>query len=364
MIKIKFKELKTAISSKKYIITFLTLVIFLTLFSSAVYSANITDLAGREVELPEKIEKIAAVGPGALRLVVYLEAEKMVVGIEEFERRDQKKPYILANPELAELPVIGPQFGGDPELIAAADPDIVFASYLSEEELNNLSKKTGIPVLSINDGSAGSMTEKELFAALDFMAPLLKKEGRSAELKEIFLNYKEDLISRAAELETRLNYKSYYIGGIGKRGAQGLTSTEAAYPPFEYLALKNIIEAEEKKNFTINKEELLIRDPDIIFVDQGGKELVINDLNREEFSYLKAYRNNDIYELLPYNYYTTNFATMFADAYFIGEVIFSGDFIEESASAKADQIYKSFLGRGVYKEMADIFGGFSRLEID
>lgn len=358
----KFKNFKTKISAKKYVITFLTALIFL-LYISPAFAANITDQAGRQVELPEKIERIAAVGPGSLRLVVYLEAEDMVVGIEEFERRNQKRPYILAHPELTELPVIGPQFGGDPELIAAVNPDIVFASYMPEEELNNLSAKTGIPILSINDGKAGSMTEKELFASLDFMASILNRETRAAEFKKTFLNYKEDLIDRASNFQFKKNNETFYIGGIGSRGAQGLTSTEAGYPPFEYLSLKNIIELDTKKNFTINKEELLIRDPDIIFVDQGGIELVKNDLKREEFSYLTAFKKNEIYELLPYNHYTTNFATMLANAYFIGEIIFSGEFIEENPSVRANQIYKFFVGRAVYKEMADIFGGFSRLNL-
>ncbi len=358
----QINNLKNKIWAKNYRLIFLTVLIFLLVSCSTAFAVNITDRAGREVEIPENIERIAAVGPGALRLVVYLEAENMVVGIEEFERRNQKRPYILAHPELTELPVIGPQFGGDPELIAAVDPDVVFASYMSEDELNNLSAKTAIPVLSINDGKAGSMTEKDLFASLDFMASILNKGVRAAEFKEMFLNYKKDLMNRASNFKAEKNNKEFYIGGIGSRGAQGLTSTEAGYPPFEYLALKNIIEFERKRNFTISKEELLIRDPDIIFIDQGGLELVKNDLKREEYSYLKAFRNNEIYELLPYNHYTTNFATMFADAYFIGETIFSGEFIKEDPSVRADQIYKSFVGKAVYKEMADIFGGFSKKE--
>lgn len=351
-------NLKTEISAKQYRLIILTVLIVLLVSVSTAFAADIRDQAGREVEIPDNIERILAVGPGALRLVVYLKAEDMLVGIEEFERRNQKRPYILAHPELTELPVIGPQFGGDPELIAAVDPDIVFASYMSEEELNNLSAKTAVPALSINDGKAGSMTEEELFASLDFMASILNRRVRAAEFKEMFLNYKNDLINRASNFQAEKNNKKFYIGGIGSRGAQGLTSTESGYPPFEYLSLKNIIELEAKKNFTINKEELLIRDPDIIFIDQGGLELVKNDLKREEYSYLKAFRNNDIYELLPYNHYTTNFATMFANAYFIGETIFSGEFIEEDPAIRADQIYKSFVGKAVYKEMADIFGGF------
>lgn len=358
----KIWKVKTEISYNKFLLIFLTALILVLLAVLPLSAETIRDQLGRKVEIPDEIERIAAVGPGALRLVVYLEAQDMVVGVEEFERRDHKKPYILAYPELAELPVIGPQFGGDAELIAAAAPDIVFASYLPKEELEILSDKTDIPVLSINDGQAGSMTEEELFKALGFMAPILNKESRAAELKEVFLHYKEDLINRSAELKSESEDKEVYIGGIGHRGAQGITSTEAGYPPFAYLTLKNIIDSDSKKNFKINKEELLIRDPDIIFLDQGGIELVKRDLKREEFSYLKAAINNEIYELLPYNYYTTNFATMFADAYYIGEIVYSGEFIDQKVSDKADQIYRSFLGRAVYKDMKDIFGGFRRFD--
>ncbi len=354
----KSLKVKTKIPYNKLMLIFLTALFFVLLSVLPLSAETIRDQLGRRVEIPDKIERIAAVGPGALRLVVYLEAQNMVVGVEEFEKRDNKKPYLLAYPELAELPVIGPQFGGDAELIAAADPDVIFASYLPKEELNILSDKTAIPVLSINDGQAGSMTEEELFKALDFMAPILNKESRAAEFKDIFLNYKNDLINRTSNFQAEKNNKKFYIGGIGSRGAQGLTSTEAGYPPFQYLSLNNIIELEAKSNFTINKEELLIRDPDLIFIDQGGIELVKRDLKREEFSYLKAFKNNEIYELLPYNYYTTNFATMFADAYYIGEIVYSGEFIDQEVSHKADQIYRSFLGRAVYQEMKDIFGGF------
>ena len=135
--------------------------------TTAINAAEVEDLAGRKIEVPAQIDKIVGVGPGALRLVVYLEAEDKVVGIEEFERRSQKRPYILAKAELLELPVIGPQFGGDAELIAAQNPDLIIASYLSSAELSSLQNKTKIPVVSINNGSPGSMTEEDFKAALN-----------------------------------------------------------------------------------------------------------------------------------------------------------------------------------------------------
>ncbi|MFN2340655.1 MAG: ABC transporter substrate-binding protein, partial [Halanaerobium sp.] len=209
-------------------------------------------------------------------------------------------------------------------------------------------------------GSPGSMTEEDFKAALNFMAEILDKNERAEELINFFDKQK-------AELKTGTKVsrsKSVYIGGIGNKGAQGITSTEANYPPFKYLGLKNIIEAESKNNFTISKEKLLLDNPELIFIDQGGLKLVEKDLEREEFKYLAAYRNNNIYQLLPYNHYTTNFATMLADAYYIAQKIYPEEFKDLKPAEKADQIYQKFVGEAVYSEMAEIFGGFKKMELN
>ena len=342
------------------IITLIFLAVILIILSTAVSAEELNDLAGRKLKLPEKIERIVAVGPGALRLVVYLEAENRVVGIEEFEKRNQKRPYILGSPELLELPVIGPQFGGDAELIAAQNPDIIISSYLSSAQIKNLQSKTKTPVVSLTDSGAGSMTEENFKKAINFLGGVLNKNNRARELINYFDKQKGELKDRIKNK----NKKRVYIGGIGNKGAKGITSTEAGYPPFRYLELNNIIESENKRNFSINKEKLLLADPELIFIDQGGLELVESDLKRKEFNYLKAYQRENIYELLPYNHYSTNFATMLADAYYIGKITYSEEFSDLKVAAKADQIYKKFVGKSVYKKMADIFGGFKKMKLN
>ena len=341
--------------------TIILLVLFVLVFSSTITAVEINDLAGRNLNIPNKIEKIAAVGPGSLRLVVYLQAEDKVVGIEEFEKRNQNRPYIIAKPKLLELPVIGPQFGGDAELIAAQNPDLIIASYLSRVEMDKLQTKTKIPVVSINDGAPGSMTEKEFKSALNFLGKILDKEKRAVELINFFNQNKKQLQVKTNDMESNLRI---YIGGIGNKGAQGISSTESEYPPFKYLGLKNIIDEEGKKNFSISKERLLLEDPDLIFIDQGGLKLVKNDLNRKEFKYLSAYQQNNIYQLLPYNHYTSNFATMLADAYYIAKILYPEKFKDVDSAEKADQIYQKFVGRPVYNEMADIFGGFKKMNLN
>jgi len=346
---------------KQIKVTIILSMLIILIFPSSINAIEISDLAGRKLNLPDEIEKIAAVGPGALRLVVYLEAEDKVVGVEEFEKRNQKRPYIIAKPELLELPVIGPQFGGDAELITAQNPDLIIASYLSRAEMDSLQTKTQIPVVSINDGSPGSKTEKELKTALNFLAKILDKEKRAEELINFFNQSKVELQAKTGDLESDLRL---YIGGIGNKGAQGISSTESNYPPFKYLGLKNIIEEKDKSNFSISKERLLLEDPDLIFIDQGGLKLVKNDLKRKEFRYLKAYQQNNIYQLLPYNHYTSNFATMLADAYYIAKILYPEKFKEVEPKEKADQIYQKFVGKPVYNEMADIFGGFKKMNLN
>ncbi len=70
---------------------------------------SILDTAGRRVDVPADPQRIVCIGPGALRLIVYLEAQNRVVGVEEMEKANPGgRPYWLAHPELAKLPRIGP----------------------------------------------------------------------------------------------------------------------------------------------------------------------------------------------------------------------------------------------------------------
>ncbi|WP_233185582.1 hypothetical protein [Thermotoga sp. SG1] len=106
------------------------LLVLLIFVSLSGFSGVVMDLLGREVEIPSKVERIVAARPGALRLIVYLNATDMVVGVEDFERlRPLGRPYILAHPELKELPSIDPGGPGklpDMEALVALSPDVVF----------------------------------------------------------------------------------------------------------------------------------------------------------------------------------------------------------------------------------------------
>lgn len=114
-------------------------------------SIKIVDMLGREVEVPANVEKVVAAGPGALRILVYLNATGRVVGVEDFEKKyPYGRPYAIAYPELRDLPSIGPGGPGklpNLEALIKLKPDLIFMTYVDPKTADDVQEKTGIPVL-------------------------------------------------------------------------------------------------------------------------------------------------------------------------------------------------------------------------
>ena len=71
----------------------LSLIFACIAFTVAAYGSTvkIEDSLGRSVTVPGEVERIVGVEAGALRLITYLEATNLVVGVENFEKRDRKR---------------------------------------------------------------------------------------------------------------------------------------------------------------------------------------------------------------------------------------------------------------------------------
>ncbi len=323
---------------------------------------EITDMAGRTVEVPEDVDRVVGIEAGSLRLLTYLNATNKVVGVEDFEKRDHKRPYIMAHPELTDLPSIGPQHGGDAELIAAQDPDVIFWTYTKAGDADDLQQKTGIPVVVMEYGRPHEEGRKTFYDALRLMGDILDKEERAEDLVQ-YMNATIQELNHRAEGISEEEKPTVYVGGVAHRGAHGITSTEPAYAPFEYVNARNVASSIGLEHAMVSKEKLIQWNPEIMFVDRQGYSLVEKDLEGAEYRSLDAIENEQLYGILPYNYYTTNYATVLANAYYIGKVLYPDKFSDIGSQEKADEIYAKFVGEPVYEEMENEFGGFGRLDL-
>ena len=326
---------------------------------------TVTDTLGRSVEVPAKVSRIVAVGPGALRLVVYLNASDMVVGVEDFEKRyNFGRPYIIAHPELRELPTVGPGGPGklpDFEALIGLKPDVIFITYVDGKTADDIQAKTGIPVVVLSYGQLATFEDEELFKSLELAGRILGREERAREVVNFIRAIQDDLMKRTAGVEP----KTVFVGGIGYKGAHGIESTEAEYPPFIVVHARNVADELGKGHQFIDKEKLLEWQPEYIFIDEGGLKLILDDYskNPDFYASLRAVKNGNVYGILPYNFYTTNVGTALADAYFIGKVLYPERFSDVDPAKKADEIYSFLVGKPVYATMREQFGGFGKIDL-
>jgi len=332
---------------------------------------TVTDMAGRIVKVQAPPHRIVCIGPGTLRLITYLEATDKVVALESGFEKDSPagRPYRIAHPELTALPSIGQASSSpqpNPEALLYVDPDIIFISYVEGRIADDLEQKTGIPVIVLSYENLATFNNEHVFDSLRLAGRMLDKAARAEAVIQFINNCEEDLRRRSEKIPAGKRPK-VYVGGLGYRGTHGITSTEYAYPAFELLHARNVAaESGKKGHMFVDREKILEWNPDIIFIDGGGMDIVRDDYKKDPEFYrlLKAVQSGNVHSLLPYNYYTTNIDTALADAYYIGKTIYPENFADINPEKKADDIYTFLVSKPVYAAMKSDWGGFTRTRLD
>lgn len=335
---------------------------------------TVTDLLGREVMIPVPVQRVVAIGPGALRLYVYAGNLDAVVGVEQMETGDVSgKPYMLANPDLAKLPIIGlggPNNAPDPEKILTVKPDVIFSTYATDvAAADELQAKTGIPVVALSYGHTG-FGATNLFGqgvpdSLSLIGQVIGDSAKAQAAVGVLQQALKDLDKRTADIPDA-NKPSVYVGGLGAKGTHGIESTQGDYSLLNAIHAKNVVDETGKTgSLMVDKEKLLAWDPDFIFIDRGGFATVVEDYRKNPAFYesLSAVQNGQIYAQLPYNYYNTNIDTAIADAYYLGKILYPAAFADVDPAQKADEIYTALVGKPVFAQLAAALGGFGELKL-
>ena len=346
---------------------------FTVLLAAAMAGAQaltFVDMAGRRVTTPFDPDRIVCLGPGALRLVVYLQAQDKVVAVENMEKANPGgRPYWHAQPQLRQLPACGP--GGpaainkkpDLEKILAVAPQVIFVTYMDAALADEVQKILQIPVVVLSYGALATFDET-VFQALKIAGKVLNLERRAAAVVARIEFLRADLHARTATIPADRRPR-VYVGGIGYRGSRGIDSTEQKYVPFDWVHAGNLAEglpAAAGSHTFVDREILLRLNPDVIFIDGGGLALVKDDYAKQPAYYnsLKAFAERKVYLLLPFNWYTTNIGTALGDAYAIGKILYPGAFADVDPAGKCDEIYADLVGRPVYAQMQKDYGAIGQ----
>lgn len=338
-------------------------------------TVTVTDQLGRTVEVPVTVDRVIAIGPGALRLVVYAGDLEAVVGVEQFELSSSiGRPYLLANPALVELPVIGqggPNNAPDPEKVLSVSPDVIFSTYATDAAAaDELQDKTGIPVVVLSYGTAGFGTTavfgEPIRDSITLVGEILGQPEKAQAAVDFIQQAEADLSERTQSVPDE-DKPSVYVGALGAKGTHGIESTQGQYALLDVIHAVNVADAAgQAGSVMVDREVLLDWDPDFIIIDEGGLVTVLEDVAQSPMFYesLSAVQQGRVFGQLPYNYYNTNIDTAIADAYYLGTLLYPDQFADVDPVQKADEIYTTLLGQAVYEQMAVDFGGFGPVMLD
>lgn len=323
--------------------------------SSQASDRTIKDSMGREVKVPAKVESIVCVGVGALRYSVYVGAANLAVGVEDYETKPgMSRLYNYVNfDKFKDLPITGKNGEPNTEEIIKVNPQVIVMSKYASCDAEELSKKTGIPVVVV-PGSDTTLDEGA-YETIQILGELYSMEDRAKELTDYLKGIQADLEKRTKDISDDKK-PSVYVGGVSFKGQHGFEGTESHYGPFELIHAKNVADSPEQSTaYNVDLEKVMEWDPDIIFLDFNGMDLIKKDYDQRPDYYkgLKAVKNNKVYSQISFRSSASNLETALADSYYAASIIFPEQFKDVDPIAKTGEIFNKLLGSNPYDKLKE-----------
>ncbi|MHB9292994.1 iron ABC transporter substrate-binding protein [Hollandina sp. SP2] len=332
----------------------------------SVVPRTLIDSYDRKITLPDRVSRIATIG-GAARILTYAGVADMIVGVTEMDKSNiPAMPYSVVNADrFASLPSVGSGGSNDTafieELVMLA-PDIIIGMCDSQNTIEDVASKTGIPVIGI---SLDHMFDESFYKSLDLIGQATGREQHCLKVIEYVKSCQADLNARTRGIPDA-DKPSVYAGAVSFRGAHGFEGTYGGYPPFAAIHARNVVdETGQTGTMLIDIEKVTVWDPDIIFLNPSNMNLVNDDYAKTPAFYnnLKAVKNGDIYTQISYNYNWSNLEIAIADAYYAGKIIFPNVFRDIDPIAKADEIFTVMLGEPFYDKLVAAGLRFEKMTI-
>ncbi|NLP44306.1 MAG: ABC transporter substrate-binding protein [Peptococcaceae bacterium] len=265
----------------------------------------ITDMAGRQVEIPAEINKVystSAIGS----VFLYTLAPDKIAGWND-DLRDIEKQFI--DPKYYDLPNLGRWKGSTPtgsieDLLKAAPDIIISVGDVSPEyigDTDDIQKQTGIPVVML-DGSLQNTAE-----AYRVLGDLIGETARAEELAAYCEQTLEEINSNLKALTEENKVRVYY--GQGIEGLETEISGTVNSEAFDLAGAKNVAVpvGAEVRRMQVSIEQILTWDPELIIISTDGDRshaLYNKILTDKAWASITAVKNKEVYEIpsAPYDW--------------------------------------------------------------
>ena len=260
----------------------------------------ITDSAGRQVEIPAQIQRVAPSGSTAQMILMPI-AYDLLAGLSSSPSTAQM-PYFPE--EVRYLPTFGQFYGSKANLnmesLIDARPQIIIdlgdAKDTIADDMDRIQKQTGIPTVFIE-------ADLDDMAAYRMLGDILNRAGTAEPLAQFI----EKSVAMAQENSAKIP-ESQRLSVLFGTGSTGLACNAAGSVQADVIDLVGAVNAiipEEVSNrgggTTVSLEEVYAVEPDVILLSTGGP---YDTLTQGKWAGLTAVQNGPYYEIpgLPYDW--------------------------------------------------------------
>lgn len=316
---------------------------------------TITDGLGRQVRVPEKIDRIVTLG-NATRMVVYLGLEEKLVSTANGDVSDNLlQAYGAYHQERwKELPVVASGGYGEvnTEAILAADPDVILCTY-EQEIVENLEAQLGRQVVA---APQGKLFQEDFETAMRIFGQACGVSERAEEVLSFIHDQLDQLAERADSVPAEQR-PSVLAAAATSRTAHGISTVYANSAVLAAIGANDVTRdlSQGPKGLEVDREQILAWDPEWIVLDAGNVYLVQAEYAEDPdyFSHLKAVEEGRLYQWPNSSANYSNIEIPLASAWYMGKLLYPEAFSDIDPETRAQEIYDFFLGHGEYGKLLE-----------
>ncbi|AXU93932.1 hypothetical protein CI789_00965 [Erwinia persicina] len=330
----------------------LLLSVFMTFSVQA--SRQVTDQLGRQVALPDRVDRVVVLQHQTLNLLVELNATDKIVGILSNWKQQLGDDYSRLVPELNTLPTLGDLTHVDLEKLVALHPQVVFVTNYAPQEMIDQIQSLGIAVVAISLRSDTQQArqlnpqlknEEQAYnegiaQGIRLIGDVVGQQPQAEKLITATFSQRQQVARRLQDIPGKARVRVYMANpdlttyGTGKY--TGLMMAHAG--------AINVAAATVKGYKQVSMEQILAWNPQVIFVQDSYPRVIDEIAQQPAWQAVDAVKNHRVY-LMPE--YAKAWGYPMPEAMALGELwmakkLYPARFADIDMQQQADQWYQRF----------------------
>lgn len=316
---------------------------------------QVTDQLGRQVTIPDRVDRVVVLQHQTLNLLVQLDATNTMVGILGNWKQQLGDRYQRLVPQLATIPALGDLTHVDVEKLVALHPQVVFVTNYAPKEMIDQIQNLGIAVIAISLRSGDEKQQGELNPQLQnedqaynqglqdgirLIGEVVNHQPQAEALIKATFDERQQTADRLKDIPADRRIRAYMANpDLTTYGSGKYTGLMMAH-----AGALNVAAATVKGFKQVSMEQIIAWNPQVIFV-QDRYPKVIDEINQQPaWQAVDAVKNHRVY-LMPE--YAKAWGYPMPEALALGELwmakkLYPEKFSDIDMQKRADSWYQRF----------------------